>query len=74
MVWQSLVELLVQNLERMDEAHEEDQTGVHHTLAVFENLVEIQPALVDSIIEKSKLMSWLISRLKVTTVAPVFHT
>jgi len=60
----SLVELLVQNLERMDEAHEEDQTGVHHTLAVFENLVEIQPALVDSIIEKSKLMSWLISRLK----------
>jgi beta-catenin-like protein 1 len=37
------LELLVQNLSRLDEASEEDAVGVHHTLAILENLSLLAP-------------------------------
>ncbi len=33
-------ELLVDNLKRLNEAHDEDRTGLYQTLGIFENLIE----------------------------------
>ncbi|KAF9433296.1 hypothetical protein BGZ76_009636 [Entomortierella beljakovae] len=67
LVEQGLLDLLVQNLERMDEEEANDRQGVFNILAVFENLTSIDVALAETIVSKSKLLSWIIKRLKLKT-------
>ena len=43
--------LLVTNLERMDEAVKEESEGVHNTLAIIENLVELRPEMCKDVAE-----------------------
>ncbi|XP_014478989.1 PREDICTED: beta-catenin-like protein 1 [Dinoponera quadriceps] len=63
---QQVCALLVQNLERLDEAVKEESDGVHNTLAIFENLLEFRPDLcVDA--GKQGLMQWLLRRIKTKT-------
>ncbi|XP_032683091.1 beta-catenin-like protein 1 [Odontomachus brunneus] len=60
---QQVCALLVQNLERLDEAVKEESDGVYNTLAIFENLLEFRPDLcVDA--GKQGLMQWLLRRIK----------
>ncbi|KAK5165408.1 uncharacterized protein LTR77_008937 [Saxophila tyrrhenica] len=57
-----LLELLLSNLARLDEANESDRSGVYHSLAVLENLASQQ-----SIAEKvgqEKVLMWLCNRIK----------
>jgi beta-catenin-like protein 1 len=55
--------LLVQNLERMDESVKEEANGVHTTLGIFENIMELRPAVVVDI-GKQGLIPWLLKRIK----------
>lgn len=55
--------LLVQNLERMDESVKEEANGVHITLGIFENIMELRPAVVVDI-GKQGLIQWLLKRIK----------
>lgn len=64
LVKNSLFELMVQNLKRLDEAVEEDQQGVHDTMGVIENLVELEPVVVDIICQKTEILPWLTERLR----------
>ena len=72
--------LLVTNLERMDEAVKEEAEGVHNTLAIIENLVELRPEMCKDVAEVKKMfpitlnknsifqagfINWLIKKLKV---------
>ncbi|XP_044743510.1 beta-catenin-like protein 1 [Chrysoperla carnea] len=60
---QHICALLVQNMERLDEAVQEEATGVHQTLNIFENLIETQPNIaIDA--TKQGLMQWLLQRLR----------
>jgi beta-catenin-like protein 1 len=59
------LELLVKNLERLDEADEEDAQGVHHTMNIIENLTEVRPAICTQICECSDILKYLLKRLKV---------
>lgn len=59
------LELVVQNLGRLDEASEEDAQGVYNTLAIVENLVEIRPEVAILICDKTNLLHFLLNRLKV---------
>mgnify|MGYP003386555827 FL=1 len=62
------LELLVQNLTRLDESSEEDAEGVHNTMAVLENLMEILPSRVATLVcEKTHILKFLILRLKSRT-------
>ena len=52
--------LLVTNLERMDEAVKEESEGVHNTLAIIENLVELRPEMckdVAEVVDEYKMFS-----------------
>ncbi|KAF9931991.1 hypothetical protein FBU30_009170 [Linnemannia zychae] len=60
-----LLDLLVQNLGRLDEEETNDRQGVFNTLAVLENLTSIDVALAETIVSKSGLLPWMIKRLKV---------
>jgi beta-catenin-like protein 1 len=58
------LELLVQNLSRLDESSEEDAQGVYNSLAVIENLVEIRPSIAVTVCEKTNILEFLLLRLK----------
>ncbi|KAL1140811.1 hypothetical protein AAG570_000739 [Ranatra chinensis] len=55
--------LLLHNLQRLDENVKEESDGVHNTLAIIENLIELRPQLVGEI-GKQGLMQWLLKRIK----------
>ncbi|KAF9907877.1 hypothetical protein BX616_000306 [Lobosporangium transversale] len=65
LVDQGLLDLLVQNLNRLDEEETNDRQGVFNILAIFENLTSIDPSMSDKIVAKSQLLPWIINRLKV---------
>jgi len=55
--------LLVQNLERLNEQVKEEADGVHNTLAIVENLTEIDSEFVKEAAEQG-LLAWLLKRLR----------
>ncbi|XP_012562750.1 beta-catenin-like protein 1 [Hydra vulgaris] len=55
--------VLLQNLQRLDERQKEDFDGVHHTLAVIENLAEFHPDVCITAGQQG-LLTWLLKRLK----------
>ena len=57
------LELIVQNLTRLDETVEEDAQGVYNTLNIIENLVEIRPTLALTVTEKTHIMKFLLTKL-----------
>ena len=58
-----LLELLVQNLSRMDETNEEDSQGVHDSFSILENLLEIRPSLALTMGEKTYIFKFILNRL-----------
>ena len=58
-----IASLMVQNFERLDEAVKEEATGVHNSLAVIENILEIKPES-GPVIGQQGLLGWLLKRLK----------
>ncbi|KAF7714745.1 Catenin-beta-like, Arm-motif containing nuclear protein [Penicillium ucsense] len=58
-----LIELLTQNLSRLDENAETDRAGVYYILNVLENLSS-QSALSEKIGQDSVVMSWILSRIQ----------
>jgi len=65
LVDQGLLELLIQNLGRLDEEETSDRQGVFNTLAIFENLTSIDVAMAETIVNRCNLLPWLLQRLKV---------
>lgn len=59
----SILDLLVSNLGRLDESEESDSTGVHNILGVFENLLSFIPPLADQIVSETTLLPWLLKRV-----------
>jgi beta-catenin-like protein 1 len=59
------LELIVQNLSRLDEANDEDAQGVYNSMAIIENLIELKPEVATLICEKTHILKFLLLRLKV---------
>ncbi|CAD6241531.1 unnamed protein product [Miscanthus lutarioriparius] len=58
------LDLLVHNLSRFSETDSDEAEAVHNTLAVLENLLDLRPNLADKVCDGTKLLRWLLSRLK----------
>ena len=58
-----LVDLLTQNLSRLNEKDEADRSGVYHVLNVVENLSS-QASIAERIGQKSDVLSWLLTRIQ----------
>ncbi|XP_063706532.1 beta-catenin-like protein 1 [Culicoides brevitarsis] len=61
---QQISSLLTSNLDRLDESVKEEADGVHNTLAIFENLLEMKPEMCIEAAEQG-LMQWILKRIKV---------
>ena len=59
----SLLDLLVANLGRLDEKEDTDSQGVFHILGVLENLLSFMPPLAEQIVENTSLLPWLLKRV-----------
>ena len=57
--------MLVQNLSRLDESHDEDAQGVNSSMGCIENLIEIRPDIALLICERTHILKFLLLRLKV---------
>lgn len=58
------LEILTQNLERLDESRDIEEEGVFRTLTIMENLVNIEPSLKIYLVEQLTLLPWLLDRLQ----------
>lgn len=65
LVENNALELLVQNLLRLNESDPDEAAAVHSTLATIENLIEVKPAVAEIVSEKTKLVRWLLGKIKV---------
>jgi beta-catenin-like protein 1 len=59
------LELIVQNLNRLDEENEEDAQGVQQILSIIESLTDLRPSVANDICAKTHILTFLLSRLKV---------
>ncbi|CAM6091003.1 unnamed protein product [Calypogeia fissa] len=65
LVENNALELLIQNLGRLDEADPDEATAVFNTLSIVENMIEVKPQVSELVCERTKLLRWLLTRLKV---------
>ncbi|BBG98600.1 ARM repeat superfamily protein [Prunus dulcis] len=61
----NVLELLVQNLQRLNDSDPDESAAVYGTLATIENLIEVKPAVAELVCERTKLFKWLMGRIKV---------
>lgn len=60
----SILELLVDNMSRFNETEEADRQGIFHVLGIFENIVGSNPQMVEQLVSKTDLLSWLLNRVQ----------
>lgn len=65
MIENNALELLVQNLSRLDEGESDEAAAVFNTLSLLENMIEVKPAVTELVCERTKLLRWLLNRIKV---------
>ncbi|KAI4389358.1 hypothetical protein MLD38_001590 [Melastoma candidum] len=61
----NVLELLVQNLQRLSESDPDEVAAIYNTLATIENLIEVKPAVAELVCEKTKLLRWLLAKIRV---------
>lgn len=59
----SILDLLVSNIARLDEEEETDRQGVFHILGIFENLIAFIPPLAEQVVRETPLLAWLLQRV-----------
>ncbi|CAL8103628.1 unnamed protein product [Calicophoron daubneyi] len=58
-----LIQLLMQNVTRLDETNKDEADGVHKTLGIIENLLDVRPEM-NVTMSNQGLFSWLLRRLQ----------
>ncbi|KAL6555857.1 hypothetical protein OROHE_007131 [Orobanche hederae] len=59
------VELLVQNLARLNDSDPDESAAIYNTLSTIENLIEVNPSVSELSCEKTKILKWLQARIKI---------
>ncbi|KAF2543288.1 hypothetical protein F2Q68_00033288 [Brassica cretica] len=65
LVENNVLELLVQNMNRLSEGDPDEAAAIYATLTVIENLVEVKPSVAEMVCERTKLLRWLVLKIKV---------
>ncbi len=64
------LELVVQNLKRLDESNEEESDGVSSTYTLLEHVFEVSPTITSTICAHTNILESLVDRVKVKSFAP----
>ncbi|PKA48457.1 hypothetical protein AXF42_Ash019913 [Apostasia shenzhenica] len=65
LVENNALELLVQNIARLSEADPDEAAAIYNTLGTIENMIEVKPAVAELVCERTKLLRWLLGRIKI---------
>ncbi|KAK1296704.1 hypothetical protein QJS10_CPB15g00117 [Acorus calamus] len=65
LVENNVLELLVQILGKLSESDPDENAAVHAALATIENMVEVKPAVAEIVCERTRLLKWILGRIKV---------
>eukprot|EP00271_Cylindrocystis_brebissonii_P004227 TRINITY_DN15853_c0_g1_i1.p1 TRINITY_DN15853_c0_g1~~TRINITY_DN15853_c0_g1_i1.p1 ORF type:complete len:561 (+),score=122.73 TRINITY_DN15853_c0_g1_i1:530-2212(+) len=57
------LELLVQNLSRLNENDTDESAAAYKTLGIIESMVEVKPMIAELVCERTKLLRWLLTRV-----------
>jgi len=60
----SFLELLVENLDRLNEEEEADRLGVFHVLGILENALGFNPEISKILVKKTKTLSWTLNQIQ----------
>eukprot|EP00002_Diphylleia_rotans_P030575 TRINITY_DN6296_c0_g1_i1.p1 TRINITY_DN6296_c0_g1~~TRINITY_DN6296_c0_g1_i1.p1 ORF type:complete len:360 (+),score=100.12 TRINITY_DN6296_c0_g1_i1:223-1302(+) len=58
-----MLELLVQNLAKLDESQPEDFQAVHNTLGIFENLFETNEEIISTVTQRTDVFGYLLTKI-----------
>jgi beta-catenin-like protein 1 len=58
------LELLVENLNRLNEEEEADRLGVFHVLGILENVLAFNPQISKTLIKGTKTLAWTLNRIQ----------
>ncbi|XP_076954969.1 uncharacterized protein LOC143629626 [Bidens hawaiensis] len=64
LVQNNVLESLVQNLFRLSETDPDELAAVYTTLSTIENLIEVKPAVAEMVCERTKLLRWILAKIK----------
>ncbi|GAX82009.1 hypothetical protein CEUSTIGMA_g9437.t1 [Chlamydomonas eustigma] len=64
MLESNALELLVQRLLSLDEKVEEEAKAVFNCLTTFQNMVEVEPKVAEQLVDKTRLLKWLLTRIR----------
>ncbi|CAG8726545.1 43612_t:CDS:10, partial [Gigaspora margarita] len=62
-----VLELLIQNLSRLNEDESNDKQGIFNTLGVIENFTSFDPSLSEKFVKDTSILQWILTRIKVRT-------
>ena len=65
MVKEQLTPLLVSNMSRLSEEVKEESEGIFNTMAIFENMTDVDPALIA---DAKPLIQWILNRFKAKNI------
>ncbi|KAH0699959.1 hypothetical protein KY290_016077 [Solanum tuberosum] len=68
LVENNALELLVQLLGKMSDSDPDETAAIYSILATVENFIEVKPSVAELVCERTKLMKWLLTRIKSSTV------
>ena len=60
----AFLELLVENLNRLNEEEEADRLGVFHVLGILENVLAFNPDISKTLVTKTKTLPWTLNRIQ----------
>ncbi|GMI73455.1 hypothetical protein like AT3G02710 [Hibiscus trionum] len=60
----NVLELLVQNLQRLSDKDPDEMSAIYNTLASIENMIKVKPAVAELVCERTKLLRWLLGKIK----------
>lgn len=63
--------LLLQRLTTLDEGNDDEASGVHHVLSIFENMIEVKPEVADMAVEKTKVVR---TSKSISTMSSLHHS
>ncbi len=58
-----MLELLVQNLSKLNESQSEDFQAVHNTLAIIENIIELKPEIASEVTSRTDVLGYLLGKI-----------
>lgn len=65
LVENNVLELLVQTLHRLSDSDPDEVAAAYSAFAIIENLIEVKPAVAELVCERTKLLKWLLGKIKV---------